>query len=682
MKRWLLALTVLFGGSVTLAYADYVLIIANLGAIKNKDKGNLGGPGGFGPGEGTGGGLGGGLGGKPGGGIGGPPGGGIGGLPPPGAGFGGDAGSPDGGGEYGGYPGFNPADAVESSPLKVSVVVEIKNPLALRRLAEGKAIVIEHKWGKTYTAKAPLQGSANPGLYEVIPLIGPDGRRSLPTVARLFEAKKKELTKGGVTPNSSQRVELAEWALTHGLLPEFTKVMDELAAADKNNEVAVAYLKAKAALDNPLPPNRDGGAANWKNRLLEGYQLTRSEHFAILHNSPTSAAVEVDSLRKRLEANLRAFHYWFALRKLVLPAPEDRLVAVLVPDEGEFDSKHKIFDVPPPVADGFHARRDNLAVFSARRLDAPYTALVDFNKNTWQQHDRDKMLRGGMPRTNSAAVAVDVHTLAVLEKALEDDAEQAAVSLEGTRQLLTAANLLPRGVAAPEWVQFGWSSFFETPKGAFWPGTGAPSWVYLPHYKQLEKEKGEKKLEKPDVTLRNVVTDKYFRDALAAVERAKQEEKRVLRPQQPNQGGVGIGGPGVPGVPGGRPGPGEGPAAPGAGAPAQADKDKVTPEDQLKKARTLSWSLVYYLSHKNLDGLLRYSKELQRLPRDLQFDDEVLLNTFARAFDLLDGNRNLDDAKFKRFATEWRSVISQTPLEADEVLKEVKRNESELKTGG
>jgi hypothetical protein len=79
-----------------------------------------------------------------------------------------------------------------------------------------------------------------------------------------------------------------------------------------------------------------------------------------------------------------------------------------------------------------------------------------------------------------------------------------------------------------------------------------------------------------------------------------------------------------------------------------------------------------------MDGLLRYYKELAKLPRDIDFDDEILIGCFARAFDLLDpATKKLDEGKFGRFANDWANFLSYTTPESDELLKELKKNPEE-----
>src|SRR5207244_1590368 len=107
----------------------------------------------------------------------------------------------------------------------------------------------------------------------------------------------------------------------------------------------------------------------------------------------------------------------------------------------------------------FFARRENLAVFSAERLDQSYEALSKQSDELWKEFDRDKALQGKTPSRSAYDRAVTAQTMSLMLKALEDEAELAAVSHEGTRQILTASGLLPRNLHAPEWAQAGLGSF-------------------------------------------------------------------------------------------------------------------------------------------------------------------------------------------------------------------------------
>src|SRR5262249_55233433 len=157
------------------------------------------------------------------------------------------------------------------------------------------------------------------------------------------------------------------------------------------------------------------------------------------------------------------FFYWFALRGKVLPVPQRRLVGVLLNDEDAFNREHRnIFDETPLVADGFFARRENLAVFSAKRLDDGYKALHKATQPFWAKGWTPGMLRQGKFRAveaNQSAIEIArAQTLTLVLKAMEVECAVAAVSHEGTRQLIAAIGLLPRSVDTPRWIDFGVAS--------------------------------------------------------------------------------------------------------------------------------------------------------------------------------------------------------------------------------
>ena len=92
-------------------------------------------------------------------------------------------------------------------------------------------------------------------------------------------------------------------------------------------------------------------------------------------------------------------------------------------------------------------------------------------------------------------------------------------------------------------------------------------------------------------------------------------------------------------------------------------------ENSENRARTLAWSLIYYLSQKKLDGLVKYCAELRQLPRDLELNEDVLALTFARAFGLCEASNpdKIDQTKFNTLANEWFKPLDHTVLEVMEV---------------
>src|SRR5439155_892122 len=100
------------------------------------------------------------------------------------------------------------------------------------------------------------------------------------------------------------------------------------------------------------------------------------------------------------------------------------------------------------------------------------------------------------------------------------------------------------------------------------------------------------------------------------------------------------------------------------------------------KARATAWSLTYFLAQKKLDGLQRYFKELSKMPRDLELTDEVLLGCFARAFDAVDANKRVDTGKLTNLANQWYSYSNDVPLEAEDLVKQIRKYYEEMAAQG
>jgi len=650
MKRWLLAVAALFGCAWTGAQADYVLIVYDLGVPKNKGEqtpgaagfpggagnnmqdmmrrmqgmGRMGGAGGEGP-------VGGGApgrpnpdmmrrmqGGFPGGQPGAMPGGGFQGGQPGGGRFGG---APGGGkfgqgglNPFGGQGGLNPFGMFgnqnlqepddEDTTLKVSAVVEVKQwlrPLVIRKsLAQrpDEFRKFRHNWGAT-------------ALYDT-----GDISFSVSNIPPRDLAYKKK--REGMDKNANNYLDLAKWVLTNGKIDEFPKIMDELSKIEADNPVVAAFKKVKAEMDRKITKD-DAAAYYWQNKL-GNYKLkvdAEYPHYVLLYNSSSSSSAEspeVMSRMKRLEENYHAFYYWFALKGKVLPVPDYRLVAVLVDKVDEYQDYRKAFDSIPTADDGFYARRENLAFFSATPQDEGYDALNKSTSDLWSQGWTRQDLLDGKTKSPPNADSVTIvrnQVKTLLLKALENESELSAVSHEGTMQLASVTGLIPRTVSAPEWLQFGTASFFETPKGAWWQGTGAPSHLYLKKFKDWDVKK---KLDTPPETaLKKVITDEYFRDA-----------------RKSNQ------------------------------------------DAAWTKARTMTWALTFFLFETHLDELMAYYQELGSLPRDMEFDDEILMGCFARAFKIADSanpNQPKQDA-LHRLGMDWYKYLADTQLENIQGLKE------------
>ncbi len=527
MNRWSLAVAVLLAGAVGMAWADYIVIIANVGHTKpvepmgNPMGGFPGGstaPGGSAPPGGSA---------RPGGSA--PPGGSArpGGSAPPGGsggrpGFGVNGGLPGGsmppGGSFPGQPGGQP----EGERILVGAVVEVKatfkelarysRPASLDpRLPSPRPIITTDRWG--FVRLQNFKGA--PLELQFIPL----SAEKVPTVAERFKAKSKDVfkDKSGEKPAADKLQDLAEYALTHDLNDQFVEVMKKWAAAYPDNNAVKAFLTVQAALDRPV--TRDDAAA-WQRRLGDGYQMAVSKngkgHYLLFHNLSSNDQAEVQERLARLEDAMRTFYYWFALRGIALPVAEERQPALLTAKEPEFHRTRDSLADPAVVADAFFARRANLSVFCDRPLDPLYDMLDKAADPIWRQGNfvRQELVTGkeyaGYPKGTRVEDIAYADTLALLMKALEDESERAGVNHDASRQLLFSSGLLPRGVAAPEWIQFGMGSFFETPEHSPWPTPAGPSTRYLPAYR--EEMRGKKFEGDPFKTMRMIVTDGYFHE--------------------------------------------------------------------------------------------------------------------------------------------------------------------------
>jgi hypothetical protein len=628
MNRWILAIGLLLGAGLSLAHADYLRIIYNVGATKDPNNpsvppGVSGLPGGAKFPGGVGGqGLPGGL---PAGGPGFP--GGNPGKQPPGLpGLQPKPGQPGVGQPGAGFPGNRNTALKEEddNAIRADVVVEYKKRegkfLHLRSGPGPKDIksfpFIFHKWGKT---------AITPTFPDIVLEEVKEGDVNLPPVATRYQTQRTLKLKdkdGKIRKTPEALLELAEWALNHAMLEEFTKIMEELREANASHPALKAFDQVQADLKKSV--NQDDSAlATWQTKL-GNFKTKKRAHYVLLYNSTNSEPPEVDEYLDRLEDNMRGFFYWFALKEKSLPVPGRRLVAVLVDKVDEFTTYRPMFDSIPLVADGFYSKRENLAVFSAVRLDEAFElvtrATAPLQQNNW---DFAGLLQGqGHPGASSPEEVIRNQMLALLLKALQEESSLATVSHDGTRQLVFSTGLLARNVAAPEWIQFGEASFFETPKGAFWPGIGAPNWKYGVKFKVW---KSNKALDKSPDAIRKVISDQYFRDIKA-----------------------------------------------------ETDKDAVT------KARTMAWSLTYFLMNKKLDQLLRYFQEVNSLPRDMEFDADTLTLTFARAFDLVESSNptQINDRKMDQLAKEWYDFIDLTAIESAEAVRDaMKRHDQKQKKG-
>jgi hypothetical protein len=150
-----------------------------------------------------------------------PPAGFGGGSRPP-AGFGGSQPPGGFGGLFGG--GFGGATHVDDDPRFIVAVVEVDGAAAHAKSFEAGGIIkVSHEWGASQ-----IKGVTS--ISKAI-VLREAGGKAMPTVLRRFEDKHAEVFKGEVNPARVQ--ELAEWALTHGMIGKCAELLDKLVELNK-----------------------------------------------------------------------------------------------------------------------------------------------------------------------------------------------------------------------------------------------------------------------------------------------------------------------------------------------------------------------------------------------------------------------------------------------------------------
>src|SRR4029079_14203030 len=125
-----------------------------------------------------------------------------------------------------------------------------------------------------------------------------DGRK-LPRVAERFKEESKKLIRAG-KPAPKDLLDLAEGALTHGLITEFEKTMGDLVTADATHPAAAAYTKIKGAL--ALKINHSTAAQQWLEKYFKGFKVATNDFYALLQKQP-EASPDVASRLRNLRNN-------------------------------------------------------------------------------------------------------------------------------------------------------------------------------------------------------------------------------------------------------------------------------------------------------------------------------------------------------------------------------------------
>lgn len=492
-------------------------------------------------------------GGRPGGGAASPPGGSLGGIP----GIGGPT-SPGGGGRPGGFGGTGGGGAFAHDPTRsLVVVIPIEEDLSV-------GTPFYHQPGNATTNPIwrPKLHFNHRGQRFVTNLFSDDAsiqwyadllKVPTPRSTRLMEVK--ELHRNWTKSKSDPKMlfTVLTRALEAGMVDDLANNDDAVAYADELLAYATAkpeglpadiaaFAKAYKAMQKGIksPPAKPTMAELWKSRL-DAQGVHTQGHYSLIYWDASSS--EVQRRAAMLEENLKGFYLWHATRGIELPTPDAPLIVVLAKSAQAVYDLARALDGPARLtADGFYSLDHDVLVLSPERLDEVGQTFVRQAQQIYKTGvTREDLLAGKGPKLHKYGdnggkrpeEVARMQTLALVDRLLEDESAIAAISREGSRQLMYASGLLPRYVSLPDWLAHGSSNFFTRPKDpafitttsedktstapehktamavALTTGYGSANYTLQRYFKDLMDNKELN----PDraALLKNVLTDAYFR---------------------------------------------------------------------------------------------------------------------------------------------------------------------------
>jgi hypothetical protein len=309
--------------------------------------------------------------------------------------------------------------------------------------------------------------------------------RKVPTVQAQFS---RVLGRAG---NDGEKcMEAAQWALRHGLLPQFHTAVDKALAADPNNVRAILVKKLKAKMDVDLGDSTKQVEEMRKLIGRRDMKVKQSKHFLLMHDTPdkivgNAKKTRADERVALLETVYECFLLRFYAYGVELEIPQERLKVVLFNEYDQYRQFATRLSPSLASASGFWSPGNNTAIFFDHGTNAEFKMLAELNKILQKRKVEAQRERG--PTAADTVRLAD--TLALLVDIAREDSDIEVVSHEITHQMAGNTGLLPRHVQAPRWVHEGLATYFETPNGASWGGIGAVNDSRLQLYRVLAPDR-------------------------------------------------------------------------------------------------------------------------------------------------------------------------------------------------
>jgi hypothetical protein len=295
--------------------------------------------------------------------------------------------------------------------------------------------------------------------------------------------------------DADKRMEAAQWALRHGMLPQFYDAVNKALEVNPQHTRALLVQKLRQNMDVDLG---DSAKEEKDMRDLVGrsdMKIKKSKHFILMHDTPDTKTkgnlTRADERLKLLETVYEAFLLRFYAYGVALEIPKERLKVVLFSEHKDYSYFAERLSPGLSSAGGFWSGGNNTAIFYDHGTTEQFKMLADLSK-ALQSRKQDAIKE----RTPNAANVVRLaDTLSMLVEIERENSDITVVSHETTHQMAGNTGLLPRHVLIPSWVHEGLATYFETPNGANWGGIGAVNTDRLQWYRMLEPDREHSNLD-------------------------------------------------------------------------------------------------------------------------------------------------------------------------------------------
>ncbi len=308
------------------------------------------------------------------------------------------------------------------------------------------------------------------------------------------ELFRRKLQKASNAKSAAQVMDVALWALQHGLLEQYYEAVAKAIELDPQNALAQRVLALRKRIDQPVQITAEHKAYMRKIVPVSGMRFETSEHFLLMCDTPTKPGPHHKLARHEerlqlLEQVYRCFLYRFVPYGAPAHIPAAPLMVVLFNDEADFREYSNSLSTELASAAGFWDSKSNVSFFYDHGTTAEYKELRNFSAGLQRQKERYIRDRANYAKGEVAKFVRMANTLALLVEIAQENSDIEVVSHEVTHQMAGNTGLLPRNVRIPTWVHEGLATYFEAPKDATWSGIGAVNKTRLRWYRGLADDR-------------------------------------------------------------------------------------------------------------------------------------------------------------------------------------------------